>query len=324
MPIVNSKIIYCISLIVLGAASYVWAQDVFFLGGIITDTKEHENSLALQVEAVEPLGDLFALSLSYLNEGHFSEHRRDGLAGQFWVSRDMPDGRISLAAGIGPYLYFDTVSESWTDYKNDHGVGAMTSVAANFNLGRQALLQLRSNWIVASEINTLSLFLGIGYQFNPRGQTGPLFKSSLREQTTPCNEISVLAGRTIVNSLGSELSSPLNIEYRRKLCRNIEWTVAGLYEGCNAMINRYGPVTQFWVVKDFFNDHYALGAGAGCYYAFDRKEGALHDGSIAGIISATTTYRFRSHWLVRATFSRVMTDYDRDSDVLLIGGGYMF
>ncbi len=316
--------VYCLSLLILGVASSAWAQEICILGGGIKNTKEHESSLALQVEAAEPLGNLFAFSLSYLNEGHFSDHHRDGVAGQFWVNGDMPDWRFSLAAGIGPYLYFDTASDPCADYNNNHGIGAMTSLAATLSIGKQALVQLRSNWIAAGEINTLSLLLGVGYRFNPRYEVGSAPKLSLHDQITPRNGISVLAGRTIVNSLGSELSSPLNIEYRRKLWRHIEWTVSGLYEGCNDMINRYGPVTQVWVVRGFSSDHYVLGVGAGCYYAFDRKEDAPHDGALAGIISVTAGYRFRPEWMVRATFNRVITKYDRDSDVLLVGCGYMF
>jgi len=62
------------------------------------NTETHESSGTLQFEGVEPLGKMFALSMAYLNEGHFSDHHRDGVTGQLWVRHDVFDGRISLAA----------------------------------------------------------------------------------------------------------------------------------------------------------------------------------------------------------------------------------
>ncbi|MDD5482248.1 MAG: hypothetical protein PHP98_01160 [Kiritimatiellae bacterium] len=309
----------------LAVTNRVWAQEAYILGGVIKNTRTHANSSALQLECLERLGDTFALSIAYLNEGHFSDHHRDGVASQCWVSRDVLDQQLSISAGIGPYFYCDTTSDSTADYINDHGVGVMTSLAANCSLGNRVFLQLRGNWVAASEINTVSLLVGIGYRFGTPYKTEPFPKLSLQEETTPRNEITVLAGRTIVNSFGSERSVPLNIEYRRKLWRHIEWTIAGLYEGYNAKINRYGPVSQFWVAKAFFNDRFALGTGAGCYYAFDRKQDAPYDGTFfAGIISVTARYQFQPHWNVRITLNRVLSDHNRDSDVLLGGIGYLF
>jgi hypothetical protein len=311
-------------IVFLAGANSAWAQDAYIFGGVIKNTKEDENSSTVQIEAAEPLGDLFVLSLSYLNEGHFADHHRDGVASQLWLVCDALDGQISFSAGVGPYICFNTTSDSTASYQNDHGIGIMTSLAATYCLRNRVLLQLRSNWVVAGDINTVSVMLGSGYRFGSPNKTESFPQLSLQKSALPLNEITVFAGRTIVNSFGSELSSPLNIEYRRKLWRHMEWTVAGLYEGYNAMINRYGPVTQLWITKSFLKDSLALGVGAGCYYAFDRKQDAPHDGSVAGLVSVTASYQFKSHWNVRATFNRVLTDYNRDSDVLLIGVGYRF
>ena len=319
--------IYCLFLIGLAVAGRVWAQEAYILGGVIKNTGSHANSFTLQLEYLERLGDTFALSIAYLNEGHFSDHHRDGFAGQLWVSRDILDQQFSISAGLGPYFYCDTTSDSTVDYMNNHGIGSMTSLAATCSLGNRMLLQLRGNWIAADDINTVSLLVGIGYRFgHPYNKTEPFPKLSVQEETSsPRNEITVLTGRTIVNSFGSERSVPLSIEYRRKLWRHIEGTVAGLYEGYNSQINRYGPVIQLWVVNAFFNDRFALGAGAGCYYAFDRKQDAPYDGTFfAGIVSATARYQFQPHWNVRVTLNRILSDHNRDSDVLLGGIGYLF
>jgi len=307
----------------LAVTNRVWAQEGYILGGGIKNTRTHANSAALQIEYLERLGDMFGLSIAYLNEGHFSDHHRDGVAGQLWVSRDVLNQQLSISAGIGPYFYCDTTSDA-TDYMNAHGLGPMSSLAATCFLGNNVLLQLRGNWIVAKEMNSASILFGIGYRLGPPYKTEPFLKLSLQEDAIPRNEITVLAGRTIVNSFGAECSVPLSIEYRRKLWRHIEGTLAGLYEGGNAIINRHGPVTQIWAVESILNDRVTFGAGAGCYYAFDRKQNAPNNGTFAGIISATACYQFQPHWNLRVTLNRILTDYNRDSDVLLAGIGYRF
>ena len=93
----------CLSLICLInlGSGCAWSQEVRILGGVIKNPKTHEHSFTMQFECVEELGDVFALSLAYLNEGHFSNHHRDGVAGQLWINRDVFNRRLSLAAGIG-------------------------------------------------------------------------------------------------------------------------------------------------------------------------------------------------------------------------------
>ena len=63
-----------------------------------------------------------------------------------------------------------------------------------------------------------------------------------------------------------------------------------------------------------------LGAGIGPYLGHDEGD---NDGSrLSGVVSFTATYRISRDWLARVTWHRVITDYDKDSDVILIGAGY--
>ena len=43
-----------------------------------------------------------------------------------------------------------------------------------------------------------------------------------------------------------------------------------------------------------------------------------------GIVTLTTSYRFHPHWGVRASWNRIVTNYNRDTDVILGGIGYRF
>jgi hypothetical protein len=58
-----------------------------------------EKTFAWQVQYMEGLGDHFAYSLSYLNQGHFISHHRDANAANLWVRTNLFDRQLSLAAG---------------------------------------------------------------------------------------------------------------------------------------------------------------------------------------------------------------------------------
>jgi hypothetical protein len=42
------------------------------------------------------------------------------------------------------------------------------------------------------------------------------------------------------------------------------------------------------------------------------------------MVSASANYRFTNHWSIRAIWNRLITNYDRDSDIILVGPGYRF
>jgi hypothetical protein len=45
---------------------------------------------------------------------------------------------------------------------------------------------------------------------------------------------------------------------------------------------------------------------------------------VPGIITLTASYRFDPRWFARLSWNRVVTHYDRDTGVILLGGGYRF
>jgi len=48
------------------------------------------------------------------------------------------------------------------------------------------------------------------------------------------------------------------------------------------------------------------------------------DEYVSGLVTLTFSYRFDRRWLARLSWNRVVTGYDRDTDVILIGGGHRF
>jgi hypothetical protein len=118
-----------------------------------------------------------------------------------------------------------------------------------------------------------------------------------------------------VNIPGNGSSTAGSIEYRRGLWRYVEWTAGALYEGRSNLIDRYGLTTQIWLAEPFFDDRLALGAGVGFYFAEDRRREQRSSVFLSEIVSITASYRLSAHWLVRGTWDRIITDYDRDSDI---------
>jgi len=68
-------------LFVLFGAAPVWAQEVFIRAG---DTRETGSTSSSQTYSYgfsyfQGFGENLAWSVGYLNEGHFSDHKRDGI-----------------------------------------------------------------------------------------------------------------------------------------------------------------------------------------------------------------------------------------------------
>jgi hypothetical protein len=261
-----------------------------------------------------------------LNEGHFPDHHRDGHTGQLWARFNMLDRRFSLAAGVGPYFYSDTTRVSAENsYVNDHDWGIITSLAATWCTDDRWLFQLRANTVISEELDTMSLLLGIGYQLESTRLPGSKANSPSQKKDTTCNEITLFSGITIVNSFSSESSIPVGIEYRRSLWRYLDWTIGWIYEGDNDMIDRNGCVSQLWLAKKFFDDLITLGFGGGVYGAFDNNQDEQNDDkTLSGILTITGSYRFDPNWGIRVSLNRILTDYNRDTDVILGGISYLF
>jgi hypothetical protein len=67
--------------------------------------------------------------------------------------------------------------------------------------------------------------------------------------------------------------------------------------------------------------------GAAPYYALDThrvKDGTDTGGKLSLLLTMSAAYNFTKHWYVRASWNRVMTGYDKDSDIYLGGIGYRF
>jgi hypothetical protein len=313
-----------------GASSVVRAQELYVLGGGIQNPDNNDTSYSWQLEYLQGMGEHFAATISYLNEGHLPDHHRDGHSVQLWARTNLLERRLSLAAGIGPYYYFDTMPNAPNgSFVDDHGLAGMVSLTATWYTESRWLFQLRTNWVgIGKATETLSAVAGIGYQLDPPHSQGPAPEETPQQETTTSNEITVFLGRTIVNSFESEHSVATSIEYRRGIARYLDLTVAWLYEGDNKLVRRDGLTTQLWLVRECLDKKATVGVGGGLYFALDHYHDLTNGNGtsrfVSGILTLTGSYRFHPHWDVRTSWNRVITNYDRDTDVILGGIGYRF
>ncbi|WP_254504430.1 hypothetical protein [Duganella vulcania] len=309
------------SLLMAGAAS---AQDLSMQGGALRVSGAQENSFAVGVNYVQPFGDYLGLGLGYLNEGHPSDHHRDGVSAQVWLRTPVNSWGMSWAVGAGQYYFFDTAhprSGGPDAYTNDHGWAPIYSVQATWHHPNRWYTQVQLNRVIPSGAKepTTSLLVGAGYRFDTvRGDKLHLDGGNSTDDT-----LTVLAGQSIVNSLESERSRAGTIEYRRAIGRYVDWTVSGLREGTSAGTHRSGVATQLWLIRSL-NREMELGMGVGPYLAFEVHDVPGTRSHQAGLVSVAGRYHFNKRVVGTLSLNRVVTDYHRDADLLLMGLGYSY
>lgn len=306
------------------------AQEVRIFRGIVQEMDSKEQTYSWAAQYLHDLNENWAVTFTWLNEGHFDDHHRDGQTLQL-LTRIKPLGeRLVLAAGIGPYLYYDTKRVQEEKFYEDlHGLGMAASLSATWHLDKQWFFSVQSNVIETPQsIDTFSIWAGIGYQFEVPLLTdqGPAISSGTENERP--NEITALGGRTILNSFDRENATALMVEYRRSLGRYVNWTAGCLNEGDLGPIKRYGLMTELWLVRPFFDDRLTIGAGGGPYLAFNNRrnpeDGNDDDSTVAGIITVSAAYQIRPSWVIRFSWNRIVTNNDRDTDVALGGIGFRF
>jgi hypothetical protein len=304
-----------------------FAAEIAFLGGYESTDKPIEKTYAWQAQYMEGLGEHFAYSLAYINQGHFISHHRDANAASLWLRTNLLDKRLSLGVGAGGLFYFDTLKPTDGSAPHDiHGWGTIASVAATWYTESRWFGQLQGNWVRGgNSFDTLSALVGVGYQLDAPPTQGPDLKGTHQSERTTDNEITLFGGQAIVNIPGAPgKSTALALEYRRGVWRYLEWTARALYEGKSDLIDRYGLTSQLWLAKEFLDDRVSIGAGFGGYVGLDQRRAFQNKEFFAEVASITGSVRLSRHWDLRGTWDRTITAYDRDTDLFLAGLGYRF
>jgi len=309
--------------------SAVAGQEIFALGGWVSSSGK--SAPTWQLSYKEEFSEHFAYSISWLNEGHLAGHHRDGPTCQIWGQTRLMNDTLTFSTGLGPYLFFDTQQSGGPQYKDIHrswaGIG---SLSATWRAKGAWRVQLRGNYVMAhSDINTASILLGIGYDFNPSAPLNASHSTITDPDDSTYEEIAVLlGGMTINGSKKSQTSMAASIEYRREILSFLEWTVGWLHEGNTEWFRRSGLTTQVWPTKSLFDRRLRIGLGLGVYVALNTRYSSVtcedDDEILLGIITPTISYQFTEKWAVRLSWNRTVSGCNLDTDVILAGIGYAF
>lgn len=301
------------------------AQSMGVYNGVIEVRPGGNRAGTWSVDYREPLAGPLDVGLLYLNEGHPPGHHRDGIAAELWLRGDLADGRVSLAIGGGPYYFFDTARRGSNDYLNLHGWGTVYSALAEWRVATRWSLLLRADRVTApGSFDSRIVVLGVGYRWGTR-----LYEDEPVDgpAPAPARTLTVLHGRTVVNSFDSEQSSANAIEYRQGLRRWLEWTATWISEGDTRLVRRNGAASQLWLVRWAHDDRVTLGVGAGPYVAIDHRNppGITGTGArLAGLVTIGAKYELLPQLHARLAWNRVLATYHRDTDVFMLGLGYAF
>jgi hypothetical protein len=269
----------------------------------------------------------FAASLSWINEGHLKEHRRDGYSGQALAQVPLLDKRLSIGIGAGVYRFFDTRLLPDGNHENVHGWAPIYSLTATYDLKKSWFARFAFNHIhPAGDFDSNTYLIGVGYRLWKEAEppAGPGNGTPLPKTTG--YEMMPFLGQVVVNSPRNETGIGSGVEFRMGIDENLDWSVTLLNENVSRTIRRTGLGTQIWLVDAFLERRITLGFGAGLYAFVDAEPpadaGAGSRLDIAGLVTVTTSYRFSDHWFTRFNWDRVESNDNRDSDIFLLGVGY--
>ncbi|MFL6672561.1 MAG: hypothetical protein ACJ8LG_04610 [Massilia sp.] len=301
------------------------AQDASLLAGAMRVDTTGDSSFAVGVGYSQRMGTYTAASAEYVNEGHPPGHHRDGLGLLYWLHTAVPEHGPSFAIGAGPYYYFDTTKGNGSplDYRNEHGWGTLVNLSAKWHFHKRAYAEARLGRINGRQgHDSTQVMFGLGYELRDLPQDIKLANADPGE-----NLVMLLAGRSIVNSFKSEKATSYGLEYRHTVSPNVEWSAILMNEGRVGVAERKGVSTQVWLLRPF-TERTVLELGLGGYLMRDQvNRGDVNEEPkwhLAPIASIGMRYRISPTIRAQLSWSRVITDYHRDSDVFLLGAGVAF
>lgn len=311
------------------------AQELSLLAGTTTDNGAKNSSYAWQVDYRQDFYKYFASSISYINEGHLPDHYRDGTAWEGWGNLPLFDDRIALSLGAGVYYFYDT--ETLVGGSADvHGTAPIVSLSLTGYFSDRVFYRVMFNRISPSgDTKTTTATIGVGYWFGltrrPVGEQ-PGKDPTAEGQYVTKPQLTLFGGQTVVNTFLSPKAYAAAAEYRQGLLPHLDATASFIYEGDPKIERRSGVAFQLWPVNTFFDESTSVGIGVGPYVFIDRNHpvmsgqtvnvGLKDPAAVAPLVSLTIARQLSDSWIVRVVWDRVTSNYNRDSDIFLVGLGH--
>lgn len=263
---------------------------------------------AYEVGFGDVLNDYLSIYVAYLNEGHPTDHHRDGFAalGSFrWPVSD----RVALELSAGPYFSMDTTHVD-NEPLNEKRWGVRASAAVRYYIVPNGFfLKLQYNHVqMIDGFNSDALLFGIGSDF--RGNPSPAFSDGK-------TQVSVWAGTSQTNHPQVPMEKGYMVEVKRPLGNAWAYSGSFVYEGNNGVAGRRGAAAQFWYVAPVLSK-WTFSAGVGPYVSYDRDE-VSNKTRLNALLSAQVTYQVTNDWAASLRFNRVATTDNKDQDMFMVG-----
>ena len=307
------------------------AQELSALGGVTTSGAFNRSTKAWEMDYRQDIYQNFDASVAYVNEGHFSDHKRDGTAWESWANLPLFNDSVSLSVGAGIYYYFDTQPLAGGDSADVHGTAPIFSVSITGYLDDRWFYRVMANRISPkSDIQTNQVMVGVGYWFGPnRKPVGAVPNQGAPEPafvTDP--QLTLFGGQSVVNTFFDEKAWAGAVEYRQGIIPHLDGTATYIYEGNPKTVRRSGVAVQLWPVNTFVTKDTSVGIGVGPYFFIDRRHPANQfrdtPAAVAPLVSLTIARQVTDSWTTRFVWDRVTSSYNRDADIFLVGLGYQW
>ncbi|MGA2550319.1 MAG: outer membrane beta-barrel protein [Burkholderiaceae bacterium] len=297
-----------------------------FAGGLHSEDSNAESTYSWALEYRQPLFDSISASFTWLNEGHVTDHHRDGQAAQLWWRSKEEKSGLVFNLGLGPYRYYDTTRPAPDIHFQDaHGWGTILSAEADWYFASPWYPSIRLNQIEGHRsYNTTSVVFGLGYQFDEHpANAGDAGMGTI--EPPPIWEADVYGGSTVANSFRSQTSSTLGLGGRAQVNEYLSASVTYLNIGHSPLEWHSGTAPQLWFEKNL-TPQVAVAVGLGALFRTDEsvRSGRDAPSDPSAIIGIGASYALSKRYVVRVVWDRVGTDDNHDADILLVGLGYRF
>jgi len=295
-------------------------SEISLLAGSISSQSDWPKSYAWAFSYRHVWQDYFSTTVSYLNQGHFPGHHRDGVTAEAWAQTDLFDRHLTLAVGAGPFNYYDTTAASHGGtYSDAHGWAWLYSASATWQPRKHGwFAELRLDRTApAKSIETTSVSAGLGYRLTP-DLHGP---SPGVDPVYHQKEFTAFYGKTVVNSFNSQEAAAKALEFRYAFGDYLRGSAGYVNEGNAQLIRRNGMLLEGWLEPGFSAGRYSVGVGAGAYAAIDKYQPAPGR-HVSGVVTLTMSFRLLEHLDARFNWHRIVTNYNRDTDIALYQLGY--
>jgi len=299
-------LLFCIA----SSTAQAFEEDTSIFCGRLKGTNyKHAVTFTCGVNLSYGLTDWFSVNGVYLNEGHPENHHRDGFAVQPTLYKDFNNWRVQLSAG--PYYSMDTTRQADGSVLNDKHLGVLSSVALKWHPSQE-------NWYVGmgynnvwmpNKLNTNSVVLLVGTDMQQDAGNADTGNGSKVN-------VGLWVGPGDTTNPGTKVKTAGQLEFALPLKDQFSYSIAALYEGNTTLADRKGVMAQVWY-KGTFN-HWTLSAGAGPYLERDSLRDKTATNLLA-VASVRATYKLTKRTDVGLNFNRVISFYNKDADIIMLG-----